>query len=164
MTEQQFVKDIIPLNERLSRYAWYYLKNKDDVYDVIQEVYIKLWRMKDTLEKYQSSLALALRITRNQCLDFVRKRSKSHELLIGDSISDPEVVSDNRSEVFEYIKKAVNKLSGVQKEVMILKDIEGYDYNEISGILDMDINTIRVNISRARKKVREMLKDLECCR
>ncbi|MCT4637395.1 MAG: RNA polymerase sigma factor [Bacteroidales bacterium] len=164
MTEQQFIKNIIPLNERLSRYAWYYLKNKDDVYDVIQEVYIKLWKMKDTLEKYQSSLALALRITRNQCLDVVRKRSKSHELLIGESIVEPEVVYDNSQEVYENIKKAVNKLSGIQKEIMILKDIEGYDYDEISGILDMDINAIRVNVSRARKKVREMLKDLKCCR
>jgi RNA polymerase sigma-70 factor (ECF subfamily) len=163
MTEQQFIKNIIPLNERLSRYAWYYLKNKDDVYDVIQEVYIKLWKMKDTLEKYQSSLALALRITRNQCLDVVRKRTKNHELLIGE-IVEPEIVSDNSQEVYENIKKAVNKLSGIQKEIMILKDIEGYDYDEISGILDMDINAIRVNVSRARKKVREMLKDLKCCR
>jgi len=60
-------------------------------------------------------------------------------------------------ELWNRAKKIIEQLDDPQKSILQLHDIQGYDYEEIAEILEMNINTIRVSLSRARKKVKELL-------
>ena len=76
MTVEIFEKDIIPLKHPIFRYALYMLKNKDDARDITQDVLIKLWEKRQYLNQVDNRRAWALKITRNQCLDFFKSKKK----------------------------------------------------------------------------------------
>ena len=69
----------------------------------------------------------------------------------------PEGIQVERKEMLNRIKTCIDELPKKQKAVMQLRDIEGYSYNEISGILEIDLNQVKVNLFRARKSVRHEL-------
>jgi RNA polymerase sigma-70 factor (ECF subfamily) len=117
--------------------------------------------MRDDLSKYNSIEALAMRMTRNLCLDKIKlKKTVSLNGIVKEEISDEAPANEQQSEIkiaALRAKNAIEKLDEPQKTIMQLRDIEGYDYDEIAQILNMNVNTVRVSLSRARKKVREFL-------
>ncbi|MFP4024350.1 MAG: RNA polymerase sigma factor [Thiohalospira sp.] len=161
MTAEAFKKNILPLNRKLLGFANHFMKDMDDAKDIVQEIYIKLWNMRNELDKYNCVEALAMRMTRNLCLDKIKL--KKTVPLTGNIKEDSEN-SDLDKEQYEElniavkrVKKAINLLDEPQKSIMQLRDIQGYDYEEIAQILNMNVNTIRVSLSRARKKIREIV-------
>lgn len=161
MTEEVFKKDILPLNRKLLGFANRFMNDFDDAKDVVQEIFIKLWSMRNELEKYNSVEALAMRMTRNLCLDKIKlKKTIPLNGEIKEESYDEALVKEKQGELNIAVKRAksaIERLDEPQKTIMQLRDIQGYDYEEIAQILNMNVNTIRVNISRARKKVKEYL-------
>lgn len=161
MTEEIFKKDILPLNKKLLGFANRFMTDFDDAKDVVQEIFIKLWSMRNELNKYNSVEALAMRMTRNLCLDKIKlKKTIPLNGHIKEESIDENVKKEKQEErniAVERAKSAINKLDEPQKTIMQLRDLEGYDYDEIGQILNMNINTVRVSLSRARKKVRSFL-------
>ena len=72
MTEKVFKENILPLNRKLLGFANRFMQDLDEAKDIVQEIYIKLWRMRSELDKYNSVEALAMRMTRNLCLDKIK--------------------------------------------------------------------------------------------
>lgn len=158
MTEKVFKENILPLNRKLLGFANRFMKDMDEAKDIVQEIYIKLWRMRSELDKYNSVEALAMRMTRNLCLDKIKL--KKTVPLNGVVVEKETEMSDHQGEIkiaATRAKQAIEELNEPQKTIMQLRDIQGYDYDEIGQILNMNVNTVRVNLSRARKKVREQL-------
>lgn len=160
MTEEIFKENILPLNRKLLGFANRFMKDLDEAKDIVQEIYIKLWRMRSELDKYNSVEALAMRMTRNLCLDKIKlKKTVSLNGIIEKERSEEREI-DGQNELKLAAKRAeyvINSLEEPQRTIMQLRDIQGYDYDEIGQILNMNVNTVRVNLSRARKKVREFL-------
>lgn len=161
MTAEAFKENILPLNRKLLGFANRFMQDIDDSKDIVQEIYVKLWKMRDDLGKYNSIEALAMRMTRNLCLDKIKlKKTVSLNGIVKEELSD-EILSNERQSEIKIAalraKNAIEKLDEPQRTIMQLRDIEGYDYDEIAQILNMNVNTIRVSLSRARKKVREFL-------
>jgi len=162
MNTEAFKKNILPLNKKLLGFAYRFMQDLDNSKDIVQEIYVKLWNMRKDLDKYNSIEALAMRMTRNLCLDKIKlKRTiPLQEVLINTKASDDNIIGENQN-AFNIAalraKNAIDRLDEPQKSIMQLRDIEGYDYDEIAQILNMNVNTIRVSLSRARKKVREIL-------
>ncbi|HAF31237.1 MAG TPA: RNA polymerase subunit sigma-70 [Bacteroidales bacterium] len=161
MTAEAFKENILPLNRKLLGFANRFMQDFDDAKDIVQEIYIKLWNMRTELDKYNSVEALAMRMTRNLCLDKI-KLNKT--IPLNGSIKEESFnETDSKEKEVEIklavlrAKKAIDHLEEPQKTIMQLRDIEGYDYDEIAQILNMNVNTIRVSLSRARKKVRDYL-------
>ena len=159
MTPEAFKENILPLNSKLLRFANRFMQDLDDAKDIVQEIYVKLWNMRQELDKYNSIEALAMRMTRNLCLDKIKlnktipfngiiREEASDDYYENEKIKD-QIIAVNR------VKSIINQLDEPQKTIMQLRDIEGYDYEEIAQILHMNVNTIRVSLSRARKKVKE---------
>ncbi|MDY6801147.1 MAG: RNA polymerase sigma factor [Bacteroidota bacterium] len=161
MTAEAFKENILPLNRKLLGFANHFMKNMDDAKDIVQEIYIKLWNMRNELDKYNSVEALAMRMTRNLCLDKIKL--KKTVPLNGNLQEDSENSHVDKEQYEEMklavkrVKKAINLLDEPQKSIMQLRDVQGYDYEEIAHILNMNVNTIRVSLSRARKKIREII-------
>ncbi len=161
MTAEAFKENILPLNRKLLGFANHFMKDMDDAKDIVQEIYIKLWNMRNQLDKYNSVEALAMRMTRNLCLDKIKL--KKTVPLTGNLKEDKENIDLDKEQYEELniavkrVKKAINLLEEPQKSIIQLRDIQGYDYEEIAQILNMNVNTIRVSLSRARKKIREIV-------
>lgn len=161
MTAEAFKENILPLNRKLLGFANRFMQDLDDSKDIVQEIYVKLWNMRADLDKYNSVEALAMRMTRNLCLDKIKlKKTVPLNGVVKEEVSDETGFKEKQTELkiaAQRAKNAIERLEEPQKTIMQLRDIEGYDYDEIAQILNMNVNTIRVSLSRARKKVREFL-------
>lgn len=159
MIARDFKTYILPVSKKLLRFAAQFLKNEDEAKDVVQDVFLKLWQKKDELEKIENVEAFAMRMTRNRCLDVIR----SNKNMLVHEITDSKIkeVTEDVHKKIEFtesatqIKKLIDQLPDLQRKVMYLKDIEQLNYEEIAEITELQINAVRVNLSRARKKVRD---------
>ena len=161
MDRNRFKLEVLPLKNKLYRFASRLLDDGQEAQDAVQEVFIKLWDKRDKLEGLNSLEAFAMTVTRNHCLDKIKARrtvsiEKSKSLYI---LENDEVSVERRIELKDsanYIRQLIGGLPEQQKMIIQLRDIEGYEFEEIEQVLDINLNTIRVNLSRARKKIREL--------
>lgn len=159
MIARDFKTNILPVSKKLLRFATQLLKDEDEAKDVVQDVFLKLWQKKDELEKVDNIEAFAMRMTRNRCLDVIRAGRTIPICAKTDRRMKEETVDvHNQVEFTEsanQIKKLINQLPDLQRTVMYLRDIEQLSYDEIAETTELQLNAIRVNLSRARKKVRD---------
>jgi RNA polymerase sigma-70 factor (ECF subfamily) len=153
---------------KIFSYSIYMVKNRMDAEDITQEVLIRIWK---NLGKFQLTAAASwiMRTTHNLCIDYLRKGQlyKQRAVFFNEDFEENFVDEDklNHPEkaavqnlTQERIKKAINNLPENLKSVFVLYEIEGFKYKEISNVLDMPINSVKVYIMRARKKLQEELK------
>jgi RNA polymerase sigma-70 factor (ECF subfamily) len=160
MDLHDFKIKVFPLKNKLFRLASRLLDDPEEAQDIVQEVFIKLWNRREKLDEYRSVEALAVVTTRNLCLDKLKAKKYPTERVENLKSDVPEPTMETKKEftdLAEIIKEIIGQLPEQMKTIMQLRDIEGYDFEEIAGILGMTENAIRVNLSRARKKVREIM-------
>lgn len=160
MDEQAFKNLILPLKNRLYRLALSLLKDSDEANDMLQEAMLKLWAKRKKLAECDNPHAYSMRITRNLCLD--RLKSKSYLNRAGQSDIPDSVYSEvspyRKTELMDsqqLMKRLFSFLPEQQQTIIRLRDVEEMSYEEIEEIMGLSINVIRVNLSRARKIVRE---------
>jgi len=161
MTRAHFEDKILPISRNLYRFAFRFLSNREEAEDTVQETFIKLWNMRNKLHKYRSVEALAMTINRNMCLDILRKRRRdifeeTRPADIGSPDIDPLRKLEN-SEAYCRVMEIIDTLPENYRTLMQMRDVEGYDYDDIAEIMGINVNLLRVNLSRARKIVREKL-------
>ncbi len=162
MKSTEFKLLVMPYSSRLYRMAFRLMNNREEAEDIVQEVYVKLWGMRNELSKYNSIEALSIRITRNQCLDQLRRRKVGHDALKAEKYKEAGHTETpfetlERKENAELIHTLIIALPEPQRSLVHLRHLEGKEYGEIAEMVNMNINAIRVSISRARKQMREML-------
>jgi RNA polymerase sigma factor (sigma-70 family) len=159
MIARDFKTNILPVSKKLLRFATLFLKDEDEAKDVVQDVFLKLWQKRDELEKVDNIEAFAMRMTRNRCLDVIRASKTITISAETDRKLKEESVDVHKQVEFiesaNQIKKLINQLPDLQRTVMYLRDIEQLTYDEIAETTELQLNAIRVNLSRARKKVRD---------
>ncbi len=163
MLAKDFKTKVLPCSKKLLRFATHFLKDEDLARDVVQDVFLKLWQKRDTLEEIENIEAFTMRMTRNRCLDVIRaNKTIPIDEDIDRKLKEKTVDVHSKVELSEsanQIKRLIEKLPDLQRTVIQLRDIEQLSYVEIAEATDLKVNAIRVNLSRARKKVRnEFLK------
>jgi RNA polymerase sigma-70 factor (ECF subfamily) len=162
MTRKEFETDIVPVSSTLYRYAFRFLSSREEAEDAVQEIFLKLWKMRDKISGFNNIRAFMFTMTRNHCLDRLKK--KRMEYIEDRADSDAAAPSDgfekNMDDIenFRIITGIIDELPENYRSVIQLHDIEGYGYEEITEKLNIDINNLRVILSRARKMVREKIK------
>jgi RNA polymerase sigma-70 factor (ECF subfamily) len=162
MNKNEFRLKVFSLSERLfpmvSRILGSQrgLTNVGDAEDALQEIMMKLWLKKDQLEHHPNLQGLVFLTARNYCIDLLRKRKIEYS----DAPFELELIKSEQSqnqlewqELHSIIKKFLKNLSFEQREVLIMRDLEGYEFEEIAAALDLKIEYVRVLLSRARKQV-----------
>lgn len=158
----QFRTEILPLKNKLYRFAFNIVKDEDLAKDVVQECMIKVWEKRDEINHINNMEAWCMQVTRNKALDKLRskhvKRTDLFEVEL-DTRKEKEtpVVVTERKELMTRIQFLIDALPNRQREVMQLRDIEGYSYKEIADMLVIDINLVKTNLFRARRKLKESL-------
>lgn len=164
MSPGEFRSDVIPIGRKLYSFAYRYLNIREESEDVVQEVMIRLWEKRDELKKISSTEAFAMAMTRNICIDRLRHK----KLTGGDCDSDSPIMIPGadltekieNTEAYNLICHIISQIKEPYKTAIILRDIEGLSYEESSEITGLTVNALRVNLSRARKLVRDEMTKL----
>lgn len=158
MTQQTFQSTVFVHKDKMFRFAKRLLDNQEDAFDTVQDVMMKLWQMKDTLHQYNSIAAFALRCTKNACLNKIKHGQVVEKF---QNISSDALVSEHHTgNTKALILEMIQALPDKQKMVIHLKDVEEYSVTEIGDILEMDENAVRVNLMRARQKIKLQLEKI----
>jgi len=158
MSQERFKAEILPIRDKLFHIAHKILVEEEEAEDAVQEVLLKLWRNCNSFEKYESLAAFATTVIKNHCLDRLKVKCRS-ELL--DETHYSRAGTDNpylqleRKNSEEVLKEIIEKLPELQKAIIRMKDIEEYEVEEIAEITGTKLEAVRMNLSRARKKVRD---------
>lgn len=165
MDLQDFKQTILPIKDKLFRYAFRIVKDADEAQDVVQEVFIKLWNKRHEWDKYQNIEALCMRMTRNLAIDKTRSKHRRVQSLdtaynVMENTASPERLTES-NDTMSQIKSMIDGLPNKQKEIMQLRDIEGLSYKEIAAALKMPMSQVKVYLFRARKQIREQLVNSE---
>jgi RNA polymerase sigma-70 factor (ECF subfamily) len=161
MDLEAFENRILPSKSKLFRFAQRLLGSEEEAKDVVQDVLIKVWNGREQMAEIQNWEAWCMRLTKNLSLDRLRSRQrKATDSMEGFEIRyDAPSPHDNTelNESMQQIGKLIEQLPEKQRQVIHLRDIEGYSYNEICEILEIDMNQVKVSLFRARNSVREKL-------
>lgn len=159
MTREEFNTSYLPLSEALYRVARYLLESDDDARDAVQDLFIKLWDSRDSLDNVQNPRAYCITLMRNLCIDRIRRASKARKVELPESLSGgetPEKECIDR-ERLSRVMAIVESLPERQREVVKMRIFEELSYEEISQKTGMSNLTLRVLLSTARKRIKEQL-------
>jgi len=160
MEQSNFIERVMPFKDKLFRFAKRILISTEEAEDATQEVLLKLWNRHTDLDKYKSLEAFAMTMTKNYCLDKLKNKHSSNLSLVHSNYDsgnkNPEQITELNNTI-DFVRDIIETLPEQQRMAIQLRDIEHYTFEEIEEVLGVSNSTIRVNLSRARKKVREEL-------
>jgi RNA polymerase sigma-70 factor (ECF subfamily) len=155
-----FREEILPLKDKLFRVALRITLNREEAEDIVQDVLLKVWDKRDGWDELESIEAYCLVVTRNLAIDRSEKRDNNHV-----ELTDEEWVSAGGTENpydrlignerLRLVHRIINELPEKQRLMVQLRDIEGKNYKEIATILGLTEEQVKVNLFRARKKIKE---------
>lgn len=159
MSLEDFKQRVLPVKNKLFRFALRMVGNVEDAEDIVQEVFIKVWNKREDMQKFLNMEAWCMKLVKNQSLD--RIKSGHFKTFLHKENKDVQSQEHNphgQSELNDTLNLVHDCISGLpekQKQVVQLRDIEGYSYQEISEIMEIDVNQVKVNLFRARKAIKE---------
>jgi len=166
MKNISFRNDVLPLKNELYRLALRITLNNAEAEDIVQETLIRIWKKKEEWGDIESIEAFSLTICRNLSLDHTKKMENVN-LTFDDDSHDSEDISPNPYEQLTHndrvalVKRLINELPERQRSVMQLRDIEGKSYKEIATILGMSEDQVKINIFRARQRIKQKYSEFE---
>ena len=157
MSDKTLTTVFTRLRRKFLNMAMAILPNEEDAADALQDAFCKLWPRRDTINDETKAEALTGVTLRNICIDRTRKRSlptvplnEEHDTV------DSETTYKEREERYNSVKAIIdNELTKLQRRIIELKEIEGVEIVEIARQLQMTESAVRMNLSRARNKIRE---------
>ncbi len=170
--ERIFEEEFYPHADALFNFAYNLTYNEEDANDLVQETYMKAFRFIDKYIAGTNAKAWLFKILKNGFINQYRKKSKrpsrvDYEEVINYHDQEDSNYSghiDLREEIFQNmmgdeVTTAINSLPVDFRAVILLCDIEGFTYEEISKIMDIPIGTVRSRLHRSRNMLKEKLKD-----
>lgn len=159
MEQEQFKKEVVSLRPKLLNYARRILDNEDDAEDIIQEVFFKLWSIRNDLSQYNNLSALSMTVTKNLSINYLKVRQKKQntplEIAFVDENLNPHACLEQRDEA-EKLMRIIDHLPSLQQAVVRMKHVEGLETQEIAELTGCTNEAVRVNLSRARKRIKDL--------
>lgn len=147
MTEKAYNDCVDNFADGVYRFIVKNIRHTEDAQDIVQSAFEKLWVNREQVlpEKAKSYL---FTVAYHQMIDHIRKSDKMP--LVEASSIPHEPITQERSELKQILMQAVNALNPTQKSLVLLKDYEGYSYQEIGEIMDLSESQVKVYLHRAR--------------
>lgn len=158
MDSKQFNNQVVPLSDKFFRLAKSILRNAESAQDAVQDLIVKLWEKRSSLDEVENIQAFTMRSMRNLCLDLIRRQRDEVELP-----SDVEFAELNphqeieQNDMVSRVKVLIDNLPELQRTIIRMRDVEGMELSEIAFITSLTENAVTVNLSRARQKIREKI-------
>lgn len=154
MTDQEYNHCVHQHADHLYRFIVKNLRHTEDAQDVVQTTYEKLWRNRLTVD-FATAKSLLFTMGYHLMIDHLRKQKKTE--LKEDFDRDTRTTRQETPQLKQILEQALNRLSATQKSLIMLKDYEGYSYEEIGKITGLSLAQVKVYLHRARLSMKEYL-------
>lgn len=170
--ENAYVELVNRYKDKLTNFVFYFLKDEEHSEDIVQETFIRLYEKKHYYKEIAKFSTWIYTIARNLANTELRKKSRTKIMYLSQmsnykkdydlKSSDPELNKNIEDEfLMKEIHAAIDKLPENYKSVIILRDIQGLDYEQISNIIGVPLGTVKSRINRARLQLQVDLMDFK---
>ena len=158
-TEARYIEFVNSLRDTVYRLARSIITDEVEAEDIMQDVFERVWRTRDAVLSSQYPRAYVCRMAHNLAIDRLRVKQRTQNVAVVERI---EAAADGYGEITTndiatLTRKLIAELPDKQRIAIHMRDVEGYEIDEIANLLECDEASVRVNISRARKSVRKQL-------
>ncbi|MDD5950979.1 MAG: sigma-70 family RNA polymerase sigma factor [Bacteroidales bacterium] len=161
MTSEVFKERISSLSSGLYRIAYRFLEDDAEAKDAVQDLLIKLWNQRGHLDVISNLQAYSFTLIKNLCIDRIRKRSKQVNGYMPEKIDEPPENSVYSRETLRRTLMLMEQLPPKQKEILRLRVFENLEYEEIANRMGLSQINARVQLSIARKTLKQKLQEYE---
>ncbi|MBD3638076.1 MAG: RNA polymerase sigma factor [Crocinitomicaceae bacterium] len=158
MTKEEYNKSVDAYADNIYRFVLKHLKNPDVSKDVVQETFAKVWERKENIS-YEKIRSYLFTTAHHTLIDVLRKEKYKDGIEAVDRHYQQKPVEN--MDLQKTLHEALDQLPEIQKSVVLLRDYEGYAYDEIGEITGLKESQVKVYIFRARKKLKEILVSVE---
>ena len=158
MTEREYNECVNTYADNVYRFIVKNLRHEEDARDVVQTAFEKMWRNRDEVDATRAKSYL-FTVAYHQMIDHIRKVKRitlKEEFSEGVKIQDRPV-----NNIKKVLEEALSRLSETQRSLVLLKDYEGYSYEEIGQITALSESQVKVYLHRARVQLKEYLVKVE---
>ena len=155
MTEKEYNQCVNLYADNVFRFIVKNLRHEEDARDIVQTAFEKLWRNREAVEN-EKSKSFLFTVAYNQMIDHIRKNKR---IQLKDDFSEDarQVQQSGNSNLKKALMEALNRLNETQRSLVMLKDYEGYSYEEIGEIMGLNESQVKVYLHRARLTLRTYL-------
>lgn len=157
MTEKEYNECVNLYADNVFRFIVKNLKHEEDARDVVQTAFEKLWRNREEVI-YEKSKSYLFTVAYNQMIDHIRKGSR---VSLKDDFKDDVSIHHPKQNLKKILEHALSRLNETQRSLVMLKDYEGYSYEEIGKITGLSESQVKVYLHRARLQLKEYLVKME---
>lgn len=158
MTEKEYNECVTQYADNVFRFIVKNLRHEEDARDVVQSAFEKLWRNRDQVDGTKSKSYL-FTVAYNQMIDHLRKAKRVY---LKEEFREETRISDRQvNNTRAVLQDALARLSETQRSLVMLKDYEGYSYEEIGRIMNLNESQVKVYLHRARLQLKEYIVKVE---
>ena len=159
MQEISFRNDILPLKDKLFRLALRITLDRAEAEDIVQDTMIRVWNKRDEWQQFESVEAYCLIVAKNLAIDRSQKKDAQNVELTPEMAEEADTSGPYdrlvNNERMKIIHRLIDELPEKQRLIMQLRDIEGESYKDIAKVLQLTEEQVKVNLFRARQKVKQ---------
>lgn len=158
MTEREYNECVNTYADNVYRFILKNLRHEEDARDVVQTAFEKMWRNREDVDASKSKSYL-FTVAYHQMIDHIRKVKR---IQLREEFSDETRVETRPvNNLKKVLDEAMNRLNETQRSLVLLKDYEGYTYEEIGRIMNLNESQVKVYLHRARVQLKEYLVKME---
>ena len=146
------------LREQMLSLAERITGNRDDAADAVQDAFVKLWQQRGRFESAHHAQGAGMMTVRTTSIDMARRNSHRSVVPVEQAVETVDEVTDNESSLaYQQVRKIIdNDLSRNQQMIIDMREMQGMEFEDIASRMNMTAANVRVELSRARKRVREI--------
>lgn len=158
MQKISFRNDILPLKDKLFRLALCITRNREEAEDIVQDTMLRVWNRREEWNVWETVEGFCLTICRNLAIDHSQKMDARHVELTPEVTELPDMAAPDklmeRDERLGLLHRLIAELPEKQRTILQLRDVEGKSYKEIAEILQLTEEVVKVNLFRARQRIK----------
>lgn len=158
MTRTEYNSAVDQHSGKLYGYVFKCLQDAEDASDIVQDAFEKLWNHRKAVE-FPKSKSWLFTTAHNALVNFVKKKSRID--YYGEGLPERIVMFNDNFESEEIVELITETLPPIQKSILLLRDLEGYNYKDIAEILEITEHQVKVYLFRARRKIKDNLIQLQ---
>ena len=163
--DNSFINQIQDLRDKIYRIAKRLLISTEEAEDATQDVIVKLWQMGESKRSdFKSMEAYSVTMTKNYCLDRLKSKQAQNVALEDSNFENATDFLQNKIELMDelkWVEQLIDQLPEKERILIQLREIEQYEFEEIASILNLPEGTVRVYLSRIRKKLRKQFLEIQ---
>ncbi len=146
------------LREQMLSLAERITGNRDDAADAVQDAFVKLWQQRGRYESTSHAQGAGMMTVRTTSIDLARRNSHRSDVPVEQAVDTVEEVTDNeRSLAYQQVRAIIDRdLSPNQRAIIDMREVQGMEFDDIAKRMNMTAANVRVELSRARRRVREI--------